>query len=224
MNRIEKARRKVDDRVYRRLTGGHPDSKWTSLVALLTEKGFASRIIRKRLNLPAPLNSTDRWVLEQRIFPHYRSNPAIRDILFVGCGDYTAHYQRSFFADVNYTTIDPDPAQSRFGASRHVVAPLEKLADHFPPDTFDLIICNGVFGWGLNSLEQCEAAFSHCHTCLRRDGHMVLGWDDLPNSVPLQLADIRSLAQFRKYMFPEFGTWRYRTDTPYRHMFDFYQK
>jgi SAM-dependent methyltransferase len=224
MNRIEKARRKVDDRVYRGIIGARPDTRWTSLLALMTESGFASRIIRKKLNLPAPLNSTDRWVLEQRIFPHYRSNPAVRSVLFVGCDNYTAHYQRSFFADVDYTTIEPDPARSRFGARRHLVAPLEKLADHIPPDSLDLIVCNGVFGWGLNSLEQCEQAFAQCHTCLRGDGQMILGWDDLPQRAPLALEQISSLQRFRKYVFPEFGTWRYVTNTPYRHTFDFYQK
>jgi SAM-dependent methyltransferase len=224
MNRIEKARRKIDDRVYRDIIGAPPDSKWTSLVALLTERGYASRVIRKKLKLPAPLNSTDRWVLEQRIFPHYQSNPAIRDVLFVGCDSYTAHYQRSFFPTVNYTTIEPDPARSRFGASRHIVAPLEELAAHAPADAFDLIVCNGVFGWGLDSLEQCEPAFAHCHTCLRTNGHLILGWDDLPSRVPLPHERITSLARFRRYVFPEFGSWRFLTPTPFRHTFDFYQK
>jgi SAM-dependent methyltransferase len=224
MNRLEKARRKVDDRVYRGIIGAPPDSRWTSLVALLTESGFASRVMRKKLNLSAPLNSTDRWVLEQRIFPHFRSNPAIRAVLFVGCDNYTAHYQHSFFSHVDYTTIEPDPDRSRFGASRHVVAPLESIADHISPESFDLIVCNGVFGWGLDLPEQCECAFAGCHTCLRHDGCLILGWDDLPQRAPFAPELISSLGRFRKYTFPEFGAWRYVTDTPYRHTFDFYQK
>jgi len=35
---------------------------------------------------------------------------------------------------------------------------------------------------------------------------------------------VSSRALFRKYTFPPLGTWRYLTDTPYRHTFDFYRK
>jgi hypothetical protein len=224
MTKTEEARRKTEARVYRAVVGERPDSKWKSLLPLLTERGFASRVIRKRLNLPTPLDTTDRWILEQRIFPHYLSNPAIRNVLFVGCDFYTTHYQRMFFSAVNFATIEPDPARRRFAANRHAVAPLEKLGDHFAPGEFDLVICNGVYGWGLDSLEQCDAAFYQCHACMANGGQLILGWDDVPRRTPVPLTQISSLALFRKYVFPEFGTWRYVTDTPYRHTYDFYEK
>jgi SAM-dependent methyltransferase len=225
VNRIDKARSKIEERVYRDAVGEPRDPVWKTLWAFLSEAGFAARVVRKRLNMPTPLNTTDRMVLEQQILPHYRLNRAIRNILFVGCDTYTAHYQRTLFIDVNYVTIEPDPALARFGATpHHVVAPLEQLARHFPPASFDLIICNGVFGWGLDGLEQCNAAFDQCHTCLRQDGHLLLGWDDVPRRRPIELEQIPSLARFRKYVFPEFGSWRYLTATPFRHTFDFYQK
>jgi len=224
MSRQDDARRQIEARVYRDAVGEPPDPKWKSLLALVTEQGFAARIVRKRLNLPTPLNTTDRMVLEQQIFPVYRSDPAIRSVLFVGCGAYTAHYQGRFFPDVKFATIEPDPELSRYGATRHVIAPLEELANHFPAASFDLIICNGVFGWGLDRIEQCDAAFGQCHSCLTENGHFLLGWDDVPRRTPIALANVPSLARFRKYAFPAFGSWRYLTDTPFRHTYDFYQK
>jgi SAM-dependent methyltransferase len=224
MTKIERARRNIEDRIYREAVGLPPDSKWKSILAVFTEKGFAERVVRKRLKLPTPLNTTDRMVLEKAVFPRFNSDPAIRNVLFVGCDTYTAHYQREFFSNTNYTTIEPDRRRARFGAKKHVVAPLEEIGRHFGPCSFDLIICNGVFGWGLDTVQQCEAAFSQCHTCLADGGLMLLGWDDVPLRKPVPLEQIASLNRFQRYPFPAFGTWRYVTDTPFRHTYDFYRK
>ncbi|MEA3150794.1 MAG: hypothetical protein QOD56_1733 [Gammaproteobacteria bacterium] len=224
MNRREQARHQIEARVYRDAIGAPPDSKWKSLVSLVTEQGFAVRVVRKRLGLPTPLNTEDRWVLEEAIFPYYRAEPAFTTILFVGCNTYTSHYQRDFFGNKNFWTLEPDESLSRFGATQHVVAPLEEIAQHFKDQSLDAIICNGVFGWGLDSRAQVEAAFSQCHACLRAGGHFVFGWDDVPKRTPVSLDDIRSRELFTHFAFPPLGGWRYLTDTPYRHTFDFYQK
>ncbi len=113
----------------------------------------------------------------------------------------------------------------RYGSKQCVIAPLEQLTHHFQPGFFDLIICNGVYGWGLDSAEQCEIAFANCHTCLAPEGHLLIGWDDIPtHRASVQLPQVASLAQFDKFRFPAFGSWRYVTDTPYRHIYEFYQK
>lgn len=223
-SRAQKAREQIEARIHRDAVGGPPDSKWRSLLLMLTERGFATRVIRKRLGLPTPLNTTDRAVLEQKIFPHYLKDPAIRNVLFVGCGTYTAHYERVYFSRVQYATIEPNPTQARFGAKRHVVAPLEELAQHFAPGSFDLIICNGVYGWGLDLLQQLEAAFAQCYDCLTDGGHLVFGWDDLPQRTPTPLEQVSSLERFERYTLTELGTWRYLTATPFRHTYDFYRK
>ena len=224
MNWREAARHKIENRVYRDAAGEPPDSKWKIIVPLLTEYGYASRVLRKRLGLPTPLNTEDRRVLEQAIFPYYADDPAFATVLFVGCNTYTSHYQRRYFAGKNFWTIEPDAALQKFGAAQHVVAPLEEVGQHFKPQFFDVIICNGVFGWGLDRAAQCEAAFSQCYTCLREDGHLVFGWDDIPRRTPIALDEVPSVRRFRHFTFPPLGTWRYLTETPYRHTFDFYQR
>ena len=224
MNWRERARHEIEARVYRDAIGEPPESKWKIIVPLLTEYGYASRVVRKRLGLPTPLNTEDRRVLEQSIFPYYQADASFKKILFVGCNTYTSHYQRRYFENKNFWTIEPDAALVKFGAAQHVVAPLEEVGRHFDAHFFDLIICNGVFGWGLDRPAQCEAAFSQCHNCLRDGGQLVFGWDDVLRRTPFALADIPSLAQFSRFEFPPLGTWRYLTDTPYRHTFDFYKK
>jgi SAM-dependent methyltransferase len=223
MNRRERARYAIEGRVYRDAIGEAPQSKWKIIIPLLTEYGYASRVLRKRLGLPTPLNTEDRRVLEEIIFPFY-SGTEFRTVLFVGCNTYTSHYQRQFFASHDFWTIEPDPTLQKFGAPQHVVAPLEEVGRHFTANFFDLIICNGVFGWGLDGAAQCDAAFQQCHTCLRDGGHFVFGWDDVPRRTPVSLAQIPALTRFRQFTFPPFQTWRYLTATPYRHTFDFYQK
>jgi SAM-dependent methyltransferase len=224
LNRRERARRSIEARVYRDAVGEPPEPKWRIVIPLLTEQGFASRVLRKRLGLPTPLNTEDRRVLEEVIFPHYRADAGFKRVLFVGCNTYTSHYRERFFPGVEFWTVEPDAQLRRFGAERHVVAPLEEIGRHFAADFFDAIICNGVFGWGLDTAAQCEAAFAQCHACLRSGGHFVFGWDDVPRRTPVPLDGIGSLGAFRRFTFPALGTWRYLTDTPYRHTFDFYLK
>ena len=89
MNWYERARHKIEARVYRDAVGEPPDSKWKIIVSLLTEYGYASRVLRKRLGLSTPLNTEDRRVIEQTIFPYYHADTSFKTVLFVGCNTYT---------------------------------------------------------------------------------------------------------------------------------------
>lgn len=224
MTRLERARRRIEERIYTDAVGRSNGPRWKQMWPLLTEHGYASRVIRKRLGLPTPLNTTDRIILEQSILPFYVSQPDIRTVLFVGCSSYTVQYQRQFFSRVNFWTIEPDATRARYGSNKHVIAPLENLEQHFAANTFDLIICNGVYGWGLDRPDQLETAFRQCHACLRSGGYFLLGWDDIPERAPVALDSVSSLQRFNRHEFPVLGTWRLATDTPYRHTFDFYRK
>ena len=224
MNRRERALRQIEDRIYRLTVGGPPDSRWRHLVNLVTEKGYAATAVRARLGLSAPLDTLDRRILEESIFPYYLKDPAVKKILFVGCAVFTSHYQRKFFADKEFWTIEPGAHEAKFGSTNHVIAPLEEASKHFQPGYFDLIFCNGVYGWGLDSPAQGEAAFAACHTCLRDGGHLVFGWNDVPERTPFALDEIQSRNLFKREQFPPLQNWRYLTATRYRHVFDFYRK
>lgn len=224
MNWREHALRQTEDRIYRLTVGGPADSRWQRLVSLVAEPGYAIAAFRRRLGWSAPLDTTDRRILEQSIFPYYRHDPEFKRVLFVGCAIFTSHYQRKFFADKEFVTLEPNPDQARFGSTHHVVAPLEEASRHLAAGYFDVIFCNGVYGWGLDTLAQGEAAFAQCHSCLRDGGHLVFGWNDLPQRTPFALDRIQSRRAFRHFQFPPLGSWRYLTATRHRHVFDFYQK
>jgi hypothetical protein len=209
----------------------HGMGRWKQISRLFREDGFAQRAVRgriygfmrNRLGMAAPMLAEDRRVLEQVIIAHYCKDSHIRRVLFVGCDSYTAHYQ-GYFAAHDYWTMDPDAAVGRFGAEQHIIARLQDLGTYFSNGFFDLIICNGVFGWGLDSAEDCEAAVSQCHACLADAGHLLIGWNDVPERVSAPLAEVSSLCRFEKTPFPAFGTWQYLTNTPNRHTYSFYQK
>jgi SAM-dependent methyltransferase len=210
--------------LYRDAVNLPPPNHWQLVLPALTQPAYAWRLVRKRLGLPLALETEDRRVLEQVILAAYREDKSRRRVLFVGCDFYTAHYARRYFADREYWTLEPDPARRRFGASRHVIAAFEQLSHHFPRRYFDLIICNGVFGWGLDQREQCEVSFGQACDCLVPGGELMLGWNDLPQRTPVPLDEIASLRRFERATFAPLGTWRYLTSTPYRHTFDFYRR
>lgn len=217
------ARNRVESDVYRGVTRrGRPQRN--TVARLFTDLTFLARAVRYVLHLPTPLHTEDRRILERVIFGYYARRPEVRSILFVGCQWYTRHYERVFFPEHDFWTIEPAEAARKHGARQHVIAPLERLDAFFPERYFDLIVCNGVFGYGLDSPEQCEAAFDHCYTRLADGGQFVLGWDDVPERRPFALEALDSLKRFRTFKFPPLGTERYLTDTSYRHVFGFFAR
>lgn len=215
----------------------------------------ASRVpflVKDFLGLKTPLHTHSRYVLERIIIPYFVSRMDMKTALFVGCDWYTKHYQK-LFRGMEYWTIDPDPKKKRYGFRNHVVDLLENLYYYFPSGYFDLIICIGVYGWGLNQKEQCELALRNCFDCLREGGEFVLGWDDLPEDSPsspisrhyhvsfeelrslgwhrpVPLEELESLKAFRRQRFAPLATWRYPTTWqylgkgPFCHIYDFYVK
>ncbi len=217
------ARNRLDAEVYRGVARNETAPR-SAAVRLFTDWAFLVRAVRYALRLPTPMHTEDRRILERVIFRHYAAQPEVRSVLFVGCQWYTRHYGRSYFAEHDYWTIDPCEEARKHGARQHLIAPLERLDAFFPERYFDLIICNGVFGYGLDSREQCEAAFDHCYTRLAEGGQFVLGWDDVPTRTPIALESLQSLKRFRRIKFPPLGAERYLTDTSYRHVYEFFAR
>ena len=178
---------------------------------------------RRALGLPAQRHTEDRRILEQLILPEYAKRPDISRILFVGCAAYTQHYAQ-FFAGREYWTIDPVAARRQFGSSRHIVDTLQNLGRHVAPDYFDLILCNGVLGWGLNTLEDADAALAACHTHLRPGGELLIGWNDVAPRNRVAPEDISALKQFEARPFGSTRRTRWKVDAANRHVFDFYRR
>jgi SAM-dependent methyltransferase len=148
----------------------------------------------------------DRRVLEQIIIPFVLSRRRPQRVLEVGREPYEAFYNE-FFVGTELWTVDWDAAKARFGAPRHIVDDAANLGNRFPAGYFDVILMNGVFGWGLNRPEAIENAFSAVHAILAPDGLFVLGWNDTPDLVPVPLDEVKALKLFTPYFFrPLHGT------------------
>jgi len=199
-------------------------ARTSTLLRLCTDLGFMRRIIRYALRLPVPMETEDRRVLEEVIFPAILSLPDTRRILFVGCDWYTKHYERMYFRGRDYWTVDISPKARRFGGRQHRLTPLEGLDAHFASQSFDVIFCNGVYGFGLDEAAAIERAIDMCHSRLRAGGYLIFGWDDIPARTPVPLDSIAAFGRFERFTLPAFESWRYLTDTPYRHTYDFYRR
>lgn len=168
------------------------------------------------------LNSPDRVVLEDEILLFLASYTSISRVLFVGCDWYTKSY-RKIFKQQEYWTIEPDVSRACYGSSKHIVAPLENLTLHCPENYFDLIVCNGVLGYGLNTVAAANQAIASCFHCLSPNGILVIGWNNVPQSSPFP-ASCEALERFTPYVFPAMSTSQYAIDTANHHTFNFYCK
>jgi len=168
------------------------------------------------------LPTEDRRILERIILPYFAARPEYGRVLFVGCSWYTRAYA-SMFRERQYSTMDIDPAKARWGAPhRHYCESLTRVDGLFGEASLDLIVCNGVFGWGLDEEAEVEAAFRGCHACLRPDGILILGWNDVPAHRPFPPEQSRALQMFSPFRFPPLDSSRHQTATRNRHTYGFY--
>lgn len=178
---------------------------------------------RRAFGLPVRIDTEDRRLLERTILPAYAARADMQRVLFVGCAPYTASY-RQIFRSARYWTIDPAPGRARYGGDRHIVAPLQQLDRHAPPASFDLIVCNGVLGWGLDDAADVERAFHCCENALRDGGELIIGWNDVPGRNRIRPETIAALRRFERQVCPAIGAVRIIVAGPHRHVFDFYRK
>ena len=116
----------------------------------------------------------DRKVLEETILPYYAKKFDGGRILFVGVRAYVFHYKR-IFQNCEYITIDNRPSSRLFGVENHRVGQIENLGDFFAPEYFDLIVMNGVIGWGLNDESLINQGLEVCFERLKPGGELLLG-------------------------------------------------
>lgn len=139
------------------------------------------RSVRKRaavvFDIPLPLETPDRRFLEDKVFAFLNAHPkAGGELLFVGVAAYTRHYYRMLRYSVR--TIDLQRRLRRYGApGRHIVGSATELTRHYGKE-FDVIVANGLIGYGLDDRAGFERMMQMCHACLVDDGLLVIGYND----------------------------------------------
>jgi SAM-dependent methyltransferase len=171
------------------------------------------------------LKTEDREILEGKILPFLANQTVYQDILFVGCDWYTKSYERLFWQK-NYYTLEVDPDKRKYGAKQHIVDIAQNVAQHFAEQSLDAIICNGVMGHGLDNLEDIEFTCESFRNCLKPQGILIIGWNDLPNHrPPVSFSQMKPLMTFSPYVIPPLNTNHVVCqNTVLKHVFDFYLK
>ena len=168
---------------------------------------------------------SDRVILERTILPEYGRRESCRRVLFGGVRPYVRSYGRHF-PNREYVTIDRNPQMRFFGARRHVVDSIENLSANFSPEYFDLIVLNGVIGWGVDSPPVVEHTIDECFNALVAGGEFVIGLNEEHAETP-DLSRSVSLTRFEPIIFGPLGVSRFVTPTPFAeksHTFLFFRK
>ena len=169
------------------------------------------------------LNSRDRHIMERQIIPHFAGLAQVRTVLDVGCDWYTSGYP-TLFPDQEYHSIDIDEGQACFAKGQHQTGSLLDLDQYHAPGTFDLIMANGVFGWGINGAEDISRAMQQIHRALKPNGFVVLGWNDDEERRPEPLGAMLGPEGFKPLEIAELGGASIDTETPHRHKYNFLQR
>jgi hypothetical protein len=106
-------------------------------------------------------------------------------VLDVGLEDYTKHYYTWYPAGCEYWTIDINPNVVEYGRpGRHVLGDLRDVSQYFTPASLDIVLMNGPFGYGIDTLKEQEESLAAVHSRLAPRGWILLGWvlgaDGLP--------------------------------------------
>jgi SAM-dependent methyltransferase len=173
-----------------------------------------------RLQPPSKRHLSDaRHVLERIIFPEVYTDPSVRSILFIGVGPYTSWYPTVFRTrpGLSFSTIDEDPRVARWGAREaHRIGRFESLADDGASrGAYDLVVANGLFGYGTDSDEANAAVIEAAHVVLRPGGRLLIGYGDEGRFDP----DLIDCERFRPGRIPGLAADRHLTKNQNRHTF-----
>ena len=167
-------------------------------------------------------DSEDRTLLENRVLPFYQLSDEHQSILFIGVNWPTQGYVR-MLSHKSLVTLDILPSMARYGSGRHIVASAADIDQYFEPHSLDLVVMNGVFGWGLDSAADVERTVAGFHRCLRPGGHLLVGWNDLKGHRAWVPEAVGSMRMFKPLVFPTLGVSEIRIDNVWRHVYQFYE-
>ncbi len=161
-------------------------------------------------------------LLATAILPFYQDSDSHHRLLFVGCDQHTAGYER-LFAKKTVRTLDADADRALLGAARPQVAPTRNMVFLLPQESIDVIVCNGRRALG-ESREDMEAACEAALRTLRPGGHLVIVLSEDVSAKSLGLDDIAELKNFEPLDVPPLKTAEPAVARTARRLCRFYQK
>jgi SAM-dependent methyltransferase len=118
-----------------------------------------------------------RIVLVNEILPAYARLGG--RILWIGCRRYTKSYGALLARHGGECwTTDIESAHARWGeAGRHFTWDAVEIDRLVESEAFDSVLCNGVFGFGVDTRASQLAALEAMSRILRPGGRLLLGWN-----------------------------------------------
>jgi len=118
-----------------------------------------------------------RIVLVQEILPAYAACGG--RILWIGCRRYTKKYGPLLERNGGECwTVDIESAHAKWGEKgRHFTWDLLSIDRLFAAESFDTVLCNGVFGFGVDARHAQLAALQAMGSILKPGGRLLLGWN-----------------------------------------------
>jgi SAM-dependent methyltransferase len=128
-----------------------------------------------------------RIVLANQILPAYAACGG--RILWIGCRRYTKGYGRLLEkCGGECWTLDIEIGHGKWGEKgRHLIGDLLAIDRLVAVASFDSVLCNGVFGFGVDSRSAQLAALEAIRRILKPGGRLLLGWNTDRIEDPLSL-------------------------------------
>jgi len=163
----------------------------------------------------------DRLYFVETIVPNVAKFGTCK-LLFVGCRSYSEDYCKLWTdMGIDCWTMDIDPVAARWGMpGHHVIGDMLEADKYFAPASFDAVIMNGLFGFGIETVEQIERALRAGSILVPAGGLLVVGWNTDKTidtaMLPFMIEHFESAAPAH---FPKRKTFASST-----HVYDFYIK
>jgi SAM-dependent methyltransferase len=148
--------------------------------------------VKEILNARRVRRNPGRILLVNEILPAYAALGG--RILWVGCRLYTMEYAALLERHGGQCwTTDIEITHARWGAAgRHLTWDLLHIDQLLAPGSFDIVLCNGVFGFGVDTREAQLAALRAMAAILKPGGRLLLGWNTDRVADPLTIDFVRS--------------------------------
>jgi hypothetical protein len=152
----------------------------------------------------------DRTVLVKNLFKTLAHQTdtltAGKQVLWIGvCHTTAPYYQRLERGGAVVHTIDINPAACRYGHPiRHTIGNATVLEKSYQPQFFDLVFCNGVLGWGIDTPADQKNCFEAMATVMKPGTLLLLGWNTDKMRDPLSDTSLFD-AHFLPHDLPGFG-------------------
>jgi SAM-dependent methyltransferase len=148
---------------------------------LRSVKGLVPRPLRvwakDILNARRVKRNPGRIALVDEILPAYAACGG--RILWIGCRRYTKGYGKLLGKNGGECwTLDIEIGHAKWGEKgRHLTGDLLSVDQLAPAASFDSVLCNGVFGFGVDTRSAQLAALEAIERILKPGGRLLLGWN-----------------------------------------------